>query len=111
MAFEKVCTLDDLWEGEMESFQVNGQEVLLLSMEGGDIRAYQGICPHQDILLVEGQFDGKALICRAHQWIFDAKTGVGINPGDCCLASYPVRIDNEDVLVDTAGVAPLFAHI
>jgi toluene monooxygenase system ferredoxin subunit len=111
MAFEKVCTLDDLWEGEMESFQVNGQEVLLLSMEGGDIRAYQGICPHQDILLVEGQFDGKALVCRAHQWIFDAKTGVGINPGDCRLASYPVRIDNEDVLVDTAGVAPLFAHI
>jgi toluene monooxygenase system ferredoxin subunit len=58
MAFEKVCTLDDLGEGEMESFQVNGQEVLLLSMEGGDIRAYQGICPHLDILLVEGQFDG-----------------------------------------------------
>ncbi|TAJ23202.1 MAG: 2Fe-2S ferredoxin, partial [Rugosibacter sp.] len=56
MAFAKVCTLDDLWEGEMESFQINGQEVLLLSMEGGDIRAYQGICPHQDILLVEGQF-------------------------------------------------------
>ncbi len=111
MTFEKVCTLDDLWEGEMESFQVNGKEVLLLSLDGGDIRAYQGVCPHQDILLIEGQFDGKALICRAHQWIFDAKTGVGINPGDCHLASYPVRIDNEDVLVDTEGVTPLFAHI
>lgn len=111
MTFEKVCTLDDLWEGEMESFQVNGQEVLLLSMEGGDIRAYQGICPHQDILLVEGQFDGKTLICRAHQWIFDAKTGAGINPDDACLAEYPVKVEEEVVFVDTAGVVPLFAHV
>lgn len=111
MAFEKVCTLDDLWEGEMESFQVNGQEVLLLSLEGGDIRAYQGICPHQDILLVEGQFDGKTLTCRAHQWIFDAQTGIGINPDDACLATYPVKVEEEIVWVDTAGVTPLFAHV
>jgi toluene monooxygenase system ferredoxin subunit len=32
MAFKKVCTLDDLWEGEMESYSVNDQEVLLLSL-------------------------------------------------------------------------------
>jgi toluene monooxygenase system ferredoxin subunit len=51
------------------------------------------------------------LICRAHQWIFDAKTGAGINPDDATLAEYPVRIENENVLVDTAGVVPLFAHV
>lgn len=111
MAFEKVCKLDDLWEGEMESFQVNGQEVLLVSLDGGDIRAYQGLCPHQDILLVEGQFDGKVLICRAHQWVFDARTGAGINPDDCRLAEYPVKIEDEDVLVNPEGITPLFAHI
>ncbi|TBR15189.1 MAG: 2Fe-2S ferredoxin [Rugosibacter sp.] len=111
MAFEKVCKLDDLWEGEMESFQVNGQEVLVVSLDGGAIRAYQGVCPHQDILLVEGQFDGKALICRAHQWVFDAQTGAGINPDDCRLAEYPVKIEDEDVLVNTEGITPLFAHI
>ncbi|MDO8314757.1 MAG: Rieske 2Fe-2S domain-containing protein [Rugosibacter sp.] len=111
MAFKKVCTLDDLWEGEMESYSVNDQEVLLLSLEGGDIRAYQGMCPHQDILLAEGQFDGKSLICRAHQWVFDAKTGTGINPDDCQLAKYPVRIENEEIFVDTEGVVPLFTPV
>ncbi|MES2237699.1 MAG: Rieske 2Fe-2S domain-containing protein [Pseudomonadota bacterium] len=111
MAFAKVCELDDLWEGEMESYQVNGREVLLIGLDGGEIRVCQGVCPHQDILLVEGQFDGKHLICRAHQWVFDAQTGAGINPDDCRLAEYPVRIDDGAVLVDTEGVTPLFAHV
>ncbi|AXS80270.1 Rieske 2Fe-2S domain-containing protein [Dechloromonas sp. HYN0024] len=110
MGFKKVCTLDDLWEGEMESFEVNGHEVLLVCAEGGDIKAFQGICPHQDIPLVDGTFDGKKVICRAHLWQFDACTGKGINPADCALAEYPVQLDGDDVLVQTDGIEPLFAH-
>jgi len=110
MSFKKVCTLDDLWEGEMESFNIEGQEILLVCAEGGDIKAFQGICPHQDIPLIEGKFDGQKIICRAHLWQFDACTGKGINPDDCALAEYPVRMDGEDVLVETEGVEALFAH-
>ncbi len=109
MSFTKVCTLDDLWEGEMESFEVDGQEVLLVCLDGGDVRAFQGVCPHQDIPLIEGAFTGGRLVCRAHQWVFDASTGAGVNPGNCRLAEYPVRIDGDDVYVDTAGITPLFA--
>jgi toluene monooxygenase system ferredoxin subunit len=110
MPYTKVCTLDDLWEGEMASYTVNGHEILLVSLDGGEIKAFQGICPHQDIPLVEGKFDGKKLVCRAHLWQFDAHTGKGINPDDCALAEYPVKIDGNDVLVDTDGVSPIFAH-
>lgn len=110
MCFKKVCTLDELWEGEMESFNVDGQEILLVCAEGGAIKAFQGICPHQDIPLVEGKFDGKKVICRAHLWQFDAGTGKGINPDDCALAAYPIRVEGEDVLISTEGVEPLFAH-
>ena len=110
MSFTKVCSLDDLWEGEMEAFTVNQQEILLVCAEGGEVKAFQGICPHQDIPLVDGKFDGTKIICRAHLWQFDACTGKGINPDDCALAEYPVRIDGEDVLVSTDGVTQLFAH-
>lgn len=109
VAFTRVCSLDELWEGEMESFEVDGQEVLLVCLDGGEVRAFQGVCPHQDIPLVEGTFDGTRLVCRAHQWVFDATSGVGINPGNCRLAEYPVRLDGDDVHVDVAGVTPLFA--
>lgn len=110
MSFTKVCTLDDVWEGEMEPFTVNGHEIVLVCAEGGEISAFQGVCPHQDIALSEGTFDGKKLICRAHLWQFDAGTGKGINPDDCALAVYPIRIEGEDILVETEGVEPLFAH-
>ena len=110
MSFTKVCVLDDLWEGEMESFTVNGQELLLVCADGGVVKAFQGICPHQDIPLIEGKFDGKTVICRAHLWQFDAGTGKGINPSDCELAEYPVKIEGDDVFVDTEGVVAVFSH-
>ncbi len=111
MAFEKVCTLDDVWEGEMEVFTTsNGTEVLILGLDGGGIRAIQSICPHQEIELVEGEFDGKALTCKAHLWQFDVETGKGINPDDCAVAQYPVKIEGDDVLVDVTGIKPLKSH-
>lgn len=110
MGFQKACTLDEVWEGDMTEVEVGEHLVLLVGIEGGDVRAFQAVCPHQDIPLCEGKFDGKVLMCRAHQWTFDAKTGLGINPGDCKLAQYPVKLEGDDVLVDVEGVKPLFAH-
>lgn len=110
MTFHKVCTLDDVWEGEMTEVEIGEHEVLLVGVEGGEVRAFQAVCPHQDIPLCEGKFDGKVLTCRAHQWTFDARTGRGINPGDCQLATYPIRIEGNDVFVQVEGVTPLFAH-
>lgn len=110
MGYVKACSLDDLWEGDMTEVEVGDHLVLLVWPEGGDIRAFQGICPHQDIPLGEGKFDGRVLMCRAHQWTFDANTGEGINPGDCKLARYPVKVEGDEVYVDTAGVEALFAH-
>ncbi|MFM2076756.1 MAG: benzene/toluene monooxygenase ferredoxin subunit [Actinomycetota bacterium] len=109
VTYTRLCSLDDLWEGEMEAFEIDGHEVLVMCVEGGGVRAYQGTCPHQDIALVEGSFDGRLLVCRAHQWVFDATTGHGVNPDNCRLAEYPVRVDGDEVLVDTAGITPLFA--
>lgn len=110
MSFQKVGTLDDVWEGEMTEVEVQGQVIVLVGLDGGDVRAFQGMCPHQDIPLCEGKFDGRVLMCRAHQWTFDARTGAGINPGDCRLAEYPIKIDGDDIYVQVDGVSPMYAH-
>jgi toluene monooxygenase system ferredoxin subunit len=110
MAFEKACSLDDLWEGDMVEAEVNGHVVVLVWPEGGEVRAFQGVCPHQDIPLAEGKFSGRTLTCRAHLWTFDVETGLGINPGDCRLAQYAVKTEGNDLYVDVEGVEPTFAH-
>ena len=104
--FTKVCDLDDLWEGEMEAYDVGNHEVLVVRLSEKEVAAYQGICPHQTISLAEGTLEDDVLTCRAHLWQFDIRTGRGVNPEDCRLAIYPVKIEDGAVLVSTEGITP-----
>ena len=101
-----VASLDDLWEGEMTAVEVEGHRVLVLRVDGGDVHAYQGVCPHQDQQLVDGDFDGRALVCHGHLWEFDATTGQGVNPAECSLARYPIKVEDGTVYVSVRGVTP-----
>lgn len=109
--FERVCSLDDVWEGEMEAFEMgDGHDVLVVCLPGGEVKAFQGICPHQEIPLVEGKLENGVLTCRAHLWQFDCSTGAGINPSDCHIAEYPVRIVGNDIYVRVEGVVACKSH-
>lgn len=110
MNFQKACSLDDLWEGEMTEVHVGGQRVLLVWPPGGEPRAYQAVCPHQDIPLAKGTLEARVITCRAHRWTFDAGSGKGINPPTCRLAEYPVKVESDAVYVSVEGVQALFAH-
>lgn len=110
MTFRPVCSEEDLWEGEMTAHEVDGHDVLMIWPDGGQITAFQGMCPHQEIALVEGKFDGKTLTCRAHNWMFDACTGKGINPSDCELTMFPLRIENGTIFVDLDIEVRKFVH-
>jgi len=110
MGFVKVCTLDDLWEGDMEAFDVDGHQILLVHLPGGEVRATQVECPHQQGDLTEGGLDGTTLTCPVHLWEFDVKTCQGINPKHATIASYPVKLDGDDIYVDPDGDTPKFAR-
>lgn len=84
----------------MTSFGIAGGEIIVLWPEGGQPKAYDGECPHQGLPLSDGYFDGKVLVCAAHNWDFDGATGNCINPGQCTLKAYPLEIKGEEVLVD-----------
>ena len=97
----KAATLDDLWEGDFLDLQVEGEEVILVHLKGGEIRCFQGMCPHQEILLADGKldFDKGVLTCSAHEWQFSLRDGSGVNPRGCKLFQYEVRKDGEDILI------------
>ncbi|RAQ94153.1 Rieske 2Fe-2S domain-containing protein [Thermogemmatispora tikiterensis] len=97
----EVATLDELWEGEMLEVEVDGQPVLLMHLSGGEIVAFQGVCPHQEYPLVEGELDldTETLTCSGHHWQFHARSGCGINPEGCTLYRYSVRLDGSTILI------------
>jgi toluene monooxygenase system ferredoxin subunit len=94
-----VATLDDLWEGEMTDVQVGDDLILLVHLSRGDIRAYQGYCPHQKTALADGKLDGHILTCAAHLWQFNLFTGEGVNPKGCPLYRYQARIQDATIFV------------
>lgn len=113
MAFEKICTLDDVWEGEMKAFTTkDGIEVLVVAHEDDKVVIFQNMCPHQEITLGQKGMlsDNGVLTCTAHLWEFDSCTGEGLNPTDCKLAVYPSKIEGDDIYVDTEGIIPEKSH-
>ena len=94
-----LATLDDLWEGEITDVQVGDEHILLVRLTGGDIRAYQGYCPHQKTALADGKLDGYILTCAAHLWQFNLFTGEGVNPKGCQLYRYQSRVQDSTIFV------------
>ena len=94
-----VATLDDLWEGDMTDVRVGDELILLVHLSGGEIRAYQGFCPHQKTTLAYGKLDGHILTCAAHLWQFNLLTGEGVNPKDCQLHRYQVKVEDATISV------------
>jgi toluene monooxygenase system ferredoxin subunit len=105
MAFRRACDLDEVWEGEMTQITVDGHEVLLIHLERGELRAFAARCPHQSWPLVEGELDGSVLVCGAHGWTFDARSGAGVNPADCALGRYAVEVRDDAIWIDVGAEA------
>jgi toluene monooxygenase system ferredoxin subunit len=106
MGFQIVAKREDLWSGEMMGLEVKGKRILLVNIDN-HIYAYVDACPHQNSRLSEGTLTDKILRCARHQWEFDVCSGSGVNPQSACLSQYPIRLDGEDILVDTDAVGTL----
>jgi toluene monooxygenase system ferredoxin subunit len=90
---------NEIWEGELVALQVDGTDVLLVNIDG-EVRAYRDRCPHAGTPLNQGLLEGNVLTCLTHLWQFDvANGGIGVNPKNCRLASYPVKVEDGKVLV------------
>jgi len=97
--FVRACTAAELQRARiLERPVADGRKALLLWV-GDEARAYQANCPHQDVALAEGIFDGSVLTCHEHLWQFDAHTGKGLDPEDACLGRFAVRVRDGEIWV------------
>lgn len=103
MSEHRACDLDDLPIGELLGLRLREYDLVLLNAQG-DIRAYYGFCPHALGRLSEADFDGEELVCGAHLWSFDARTGAGVNPEDACLTPFPVEVRDGAIWVEIPDI-------
>lgn len=102
--FVRVSDLDELWAGEMLGVEVEGIKVLLVHTDDGVIQAVQAMCPHQAVPFEDGELCKNTVVCAAHRWEIDVRTGEGINPGHAQIALYPTKVENGEIYVSVAGI-------
>jgi 3-phenylpropionate/trans-cinnamate dioxygenase ferredoxin subunit len=68
---------------------------------GGSFYAVDDTCTHQGCSLATGYLDGTTVTCLCHSSEFDVTTGAVLSgPAEDPLASYPVRIEGDDLQVE-----------
>ena len=105
MAFERVCALSEVPEDGALRVELSDIDIAVVRFQG-EVYAVQDVCSHAEVALSEGEvedFDGAPTIeCALHGSCFDLRTGEPTNlPATEPVDVYPVRVEGEDVLVDT----------
>lgn len=101
MTFRAFCPLDRLPPDEAVLFEADGQRIAVVRVDD-EVFAVSDQCTHADWSLCDGYVEDDVIVCPLHGARFSLRTGALLMaPGDGPLASYPVRIVDGEVQVDT----------
>jgi 3-phenylpropionate/trans-cinnamate dioxygenase ferredoxin subunit len=98
--FIKVACINDIRPGKMRCIRVGHRRLLIANVDGR-FYATDDVCTHEDASLSSGSLKGTYVTCPLHGSRFDVRTGEALEePAWRPLATYPVRLDGDDILLD-----------
>lgn len=100
--FAKVARRDEVAPGAMKLVDVENEQVVVANL-GGQIVAFNNLCPHAECDLAFGVLRGEELECDCHGSRFNIKTGALLaGPALEPPFFYSVRLEGDDILVGPA---------
>ncbi|MEL7001431.1 MAG: cytochrome P450 [Bacteroidota bacterium] len=93
-----LAKLSDLKDQELHEVVIDKQRLIVFRHEG-EVKVFDGICPHEGTPLIEGHIEKGHIICPLHLWRFSCQDG-NHTDNRACLKSYPVQLHGEDILID-----------
>ena len=94
-----IAKVGDVAPSDVRRCEVQDRCIALFNLEGR-LYATADICTHAHAHLSDGYIDGETVECPLHQGLFHIPTGRAMAPPVTeDLATYPVRIEGEDVLI------------
>lgn len=102
MTLERVCSIQDVPDGEVRSFDLGSVRIAVAHI-GEAFYAIGDRCTHQDVSLSEGELLAGSceLECPKHGSCFSLETGVPNSlPATKAVPTYVVRIDDAAVYVE-----------
>jgi nitrite reductase (NADH) small subunit len=73
---------------------------ICLANLNGELCALDNWCPHRRGPLGQGWIEGDAVVCPWHSWAFNPKTGNADYPENEKVATFPLRIEDGQLLID-----------
>lgn len=67
-----------------------------------EVFALDDRCPHKGGPLSEGIVHGRAVTCPLHNWVIAFETGAAQGADEGAVATYPARVEDGRVLLDSA---------
>ena len=96
----RVCSIGDI-DDDLRAFSVHGVTwPVIVTRVDGALVACAGVCPHEDVGLVDGELEGASIICPGHGYAFDLRTGRCKHDPGLELRRYPITLVDDDVFVD-----------
>lgn len=80
---------------------------VLIANSGDEYFACQAVCPHQEVALCDGLYDGSVLTCHQHLWQWDIRTGAPMGLAELPLELYKVSVENGALFIDEPEAADL----
>jgi toluene monooxygenase system ferredoxin subunit len=116
MAKRLVCRVQDVAERELRECQTeDGLKLVVANAGGGEFLGFQANCPHQEVPLCEGVFDGSTLTCHMHLWQWDVRSGEPRGIAEAPLQRFALEREGDALYVETSGsaleAAPVFSGI
>lgn len=99
-----IAKVGDVAPSDVRRCEVGDRCIALFNLQG-KLYATADICTHAHAHLSDGYVDGETVECPLHQGLFHIPTGKAMAPPVTeDLATYPVRIDGQDVLIQLDDV-------
>lgn len=103
--FVEVLKTTALEDGKGTTVFVNERDIALYKYEG-NFYALDNTCLHRGGQLGDGHMDGPNVICPLHGWDYDVKTGVSRYEPKEKIATFPVQVEGDKVMIDVDSVPP-----
>lgn len=89
-----VCRVEDVPPNGMREVELEAGLKVVVANSGSDYFACQAVCPHQDVALCEGLYDGSVLTCHMHLWQWDIRSGAPIGLAEAPLQLFDLSVED-----------------
>ncbi len=109
-----LCRTDECPRNGMKTFETEGGLKILVANSGDRYYGYQAMCPHMDVALEEGFYDGAVITCHQHLWQWEVRSGTPMGQAEAPLQQYELHEEDGALYVvpsDPVRQTELFAGL